>query len=41
MDYCRLCAKTDKKHLIAILESSPLNIKEKILKLLQIEVSLF
>lgn len=39
MDYCRLCARTDKKPLIPILENNPLNIREKLIKLLQIEVS--
>lgn len=38
MEYCRLCAKTDKKPLVSILESSPLKIKEKLLKLLHIQV---
>lgn len=39
MEYCRLCARTDKKPLVPILEANPLNIKEKLLKLLKIKVN--
>lgn len=40
MDYCRLCAANDKKPLIPILDNGPLNIQDKIQKLLRINVSL-
>lgn len=38
MDYCRLCAKNDKKHLIPILTDNPLKISDKIEKLFQLKV---
>lgn len=36
--YCRLCVKTDRETYIPIVGSNPLNIKEKLKKLLNIQV---
>lgn len=36
---CRLCSK-EKQPMVPILESNPLNVREKMLKLLKIKVSL-
>lgn len=38
MDYCRLCAKNDKKPLIPILTDNPLKIREKIEKFFKLKV---
>lgn len=39
MDYCRLCAKSDKKPLISILDNNPLKINEKIEKIFRFTVN--
>lgn len=41
MNYCRLCARNDKKPMIPVLESTPLHIEEKLSKLLKITVKKF
>ncbi|CRK91131.1 CLUMA_CG004818, isoform A [Clunio marinus] len=38
MDYCRICARNDRNPLVSILDKNPLNIQEKISKLLGINV---
>lgn len=38
MEYCRLCAKSEKKHFIPILADTPLRIGEKLEKLFNLKV---